>query len=730
MARVIELIQNGVRQTIRGARKLMGRDDEPKVGRPTNDERHRGVLEDAMAEFNRIQSAMRDERLQCLEDRRFVSIAGAQWEGPLQEQFANKPKLEGNKIQLSLIRIFNEYRNNRIAANFATKDGSDSDGLTDACDGLYRADLQDSVANEAHDNAFDDATSGGFGAWMLRAAYEDEDNPDDEKQRIRIEPIFDADSSVFFDLDAKRQDKADAKHCFVLYSMAKQAYIDKYNDDPADWPKEIHQWEFDWATPDVVFIAKYYQVEFITTTRYAYRTLNGDLRHYTEDDLRADYSDGMSLREFLDATGAEQQGDGKRRKVRKVHLYLLTANKVLEDCGYIPGKRIPVVPMYGKRCFVDNVERTSGHVRIPKDYQRLENMQVSRLAEIAALSPMDVPIFTPEQMVGQTVMWAEANIKNYPYLLVNSVQDKDGNPMPPGPLGYRKAPDLPPALAAVLQYTGMGIKELTGNQEQAEQIQPNTSGVAVELVQNRIDNQSFIYMDNMAKAIKCEAEIWLSMAKEVYVTDGRKMKTIGEQSEINSIVLKNPVVSDDATRYENDLEEADFDVTVTVGPSSQSKRAATVRAMTGMMGLTDDPVTKKVLTSMVMSNMEGYGIDQDFRDYFRKDLIRLGVKKPTDEEAEELMAEAQNTPPDPQQKLLDAAAQEAEANAKSATASTILKVAQAGKTEAETEEARANAAATVAGIAQTDRQQAIDTAHTLGTLELDAAQAERDRAQT
>jgi hypothetical protein len=333
--------------------------------------------------------------------------------------------------------------------------------------------------------------------------------------------------------------------------------------------------------------------------------------------------------------------------------------------------------------------------------------------------------------VGHTVMWSERNIKNFGYLLVNPLEDANGNIVSAGPIGSLKAPEIPPALAAVLQLTGNNMKELLGNQEQAEQIQPNASGVAIELVQNRIDMQSFIYMDNMKKAIRREAEIWLSMAREVYVADGRKMKTLGEQNEVNSVTLRKSVIQDDVQAYENDLEAADFDVDVTVGPSSQSRRAATVRTLSGMMALTDDPVTKKVLTSMIMANIEGYGIDQDFRDFFRKDLIRLGVKKPTDEEAEELEVEAANTPPDPQQKLLDAAAAEADANAKAANAKTILTIEQAEKTKAETGKAEAETIAAIAGIEHGERQQAIETVQTFANLELEQARAERDeRAST
>jgi hypothetical protein len=70
------------------------------MARMTTDQRLSNVHADALKSFSTIQSALRDERLQCLQDRRFYSISGAQWEGPLSSQFENKPKLEVNKIAL------------------------------------------------------------------------------------------------------------------------------------------------------------------------------------------------------------------------------------------------------------------------------------------------------------------------------------------------------------------------------------------------------------------------------------------------------------------------------------------------------------------------------------------------------------------------------------------------------------------------------------------------------
>lgn len=646
------------------------------------DNRLRVVHERALRRFDAIQSAQRDERLQCVQDRRFCYIAGAQWEGPLQEQFANKPRFEVNKIHLAVIRILNEYLNNRVTVDFVPKDGRNDDKLADVCDGLYRADEQDSNANEAYDNAFEEAVAGGIGAFRLRACYEDDEDDDNERQRIKIEPIFDADTCVFFDLDAKRQDKADAKHGFVLTSMTPEAYKDAYDDDPASWPKDQVTTQFDWCTPDAVYLAEYYEVEEQEEIIHVYRGLDGMEMRVPDSELQEDERKA----EELAVTGFKlvRQKKAKRTKVRK---YILNGNRVLKDDGHIPGSCIPIVPVYGKRWFVDNVERCMGHVRLAKDAQRLKNMQLSRLGETSALSPIEKPIFTPEQVVGHQLMWADDNIKNYPYLLVNPMTDENGQQVAAGPIGYTKAPNIPPAMAALLQITEQDMQDLLGNQQAGEEVQPNISGKAIELIQSRLDMQSFIYMANFAKGMKRCGQIWLSMARDLYVEDGRKMKSVSENGDVGSVEIYRPAYDAESaeTFMENDLTRAKFDVTAEVGPSSSSRRAATVRAVTGLLQMTQDPETQQVLTGMAMMNMEGEGIG-DVRDFFRQRLLRMGAVKPTDEEAQQLAAEAQAAQgkPDPQAQYLQAEAEKAVAQGAKARADTVLTIAKAEETRAST----------------------------------------------
>jgi len=654
------------------------------MARKTKNERLRDVHADAMKQFATIQTNSIDERAQCLADRRFYSIAGAQWEGALSEQFENRPKLEVNKVHLGVMRIINEYRNNRITVDFVPKDGATDDDLADTCDGLYRADEQDSCADEAYDNAFEEAVGGGFGAWRLRTEYEDPEDDEDERQRIRIEPIYDADKFVFFDQNAKRQDKSDATYCFVLTAMTPEAFADEYGEagSPTSLSSHVEMLEFDWQTPDVVYVAEYYRVEQSTEVIRVFELLDGSEERYNERDFEED----ENLERMLAATGATEVRQ-KRVKRRKVHKYIIDGSRVLEDLGFIAGTEIPIIPVYGKRWFIDNRERMMGHVRMVKDAQRLKNMQLSRLAEISAYSTVEKPVFSPEQVAGFEIMWQEDNVKNYPYLLVNPITNADGSEQLAGAADYTRAPQIPPAMAALLQITEVDMQDLLGKQEAGEDMQPNLSGKAVELIQNRLDQQNFIYMSNMAKAIKRSGEVWLAMSRDIMVEEKRTMKSIATTGEISSVQLSVPVLDSKTGLLEtkNDMSRAKFDVAVDVGPTSSSKRAATVRSLTGMMQLTSDPETQSILTSMALMNMEGEGLSEA-RKFFRKRLVGMGVVEPTEEEMQQMQEAAMSQQPNPNDMYLQAAAAEAEAKAGKAQADTAHTLAKTQETEAKTAE--------------------------------------------
>lgn len=622
----------------------------------------------------------REERRMCREDRRFYSVAGAMWDGSLGDQFENKIRLEVNKVALSMMKIFSAFRKNPITAKFISRDGQDADDLADICAGLFRSDEQDSTAQEAYDTAFEEGTAGGIGGWRLVTEWEDPEDDEDDNQRIRFEPVHDADQTMFFG-PSKRQNKSDAQWATLLTPWDRDEYKDEYGEDPSSWPTECHKLgEFDWVLDNTVYVAEYFRIETEKRELIYFRDAQGEMiKHYAED-----MSEAVELE--LAVSGAVEI---RRRDVMKqiVMKYTLSGHKMIEKPQRIAGKHIPLIPFYGKRNVIDNLERYSGHVRLAKDPQRLKNMQVSRLAEIASKSTVEKPIFYPEQIEGHQDAWASDPVDDFAYLLINMIADNQGNAIPAAAAGKTSTPQIPTALGALLQMTDADIREILGNKEGGEEIVSNIGGDAVEAIHARLDMQDFIYISNMSKAVAWSACVWLEMAKEVYSDEGRVMKTVtsaeDEETGSASVVMG---------MKDTDIKKAKYSVTATVAPASSSRKTAVVRNMMNMMKVTDDPEAQLVLSLTAMMNAEGEGTT-GARKYARKRLVGMGVVEPTDEERAEMEEAAQQEQqPDPateiaKAEVLKAGAQvkEAEARERTANADVAKKQAEVAKMLAEME---------------------------------------------
>jgi uncharacterized membrane protein YqiK len=135
----------------------------------------------------------------------------------------------------------------------------------------------------------------------------------------------------------------------------------------------------------------------------------------------------------------------------------------------------------------------------------------------------------------------------------------------------------------------------------------------------------------------------------------------------------------------------------------------------GMIQITQDPEIAQVLQSMAIMNMEGEGIS-DVRDFFRERLLRLGVVKPTQEEAMRLMEEQMQAQQaqDPNAIFLQAAAEEAIAKAARARADTV-------RTVADSELIRAKTVETLAKVDMDVDNQAIAKMALMGEMARESA---------
>ena len=667
----------------------------------TKAERDNDLVEESTLHFDMSYKSQQEVRLKCLQDRRFVFVEGAMWEDALRLQFDNKPRFEVNKLHMSCVRIFNEYRNNRISVQFLPSDGDADHQTATFLQGKYRADERDGGGQEAADNCFEEGVAGGMGALRLRNVYTDPYDEEDDTQKIVFEPVYDADSSVFFDLGAKKYDKSDAKRCWVITSMARDEYHDKYGEtnglfDPYSFEgsgaqgfrKVQHMTEFDWFTPDVIYIAEYYKVEETKKRVHVFRLLNQNQRDMKVDEKDLDEKTEQDL---------QAQGYTKVRvrtvKQRRVHKWVHDGGRVLEDEGFIAGRNIPVIPFYGKRAYIDNQERIMSHIRLGKDSARLFNMLVSFLAMLAAESPREKPIFTPEQIAGHQVTWAEDNIKNNPYLLINSITDINGNLVPAGPIGFTKPPSVPPALASLIEVIAASIQEVTGNQEAGEKMLSNVSDALVERIQSKVDMQAFIYMDNFGKTMKRCGEVWLDMAREIYDEDDRQVNVIGKDDTRSLTKLKMSKMVDGVAQVVNDPTKGKYLVNVDSGPAFKSARDATVRSLVSMLQYIQDPQLASIVISLVLANMDGEGLD-DLQEFLRMRLVTMGVVQPTEAEkakVAEQQKEAAAQPPDAQTQYFLASAQHESAKAGESHANTIKTLAGAANSRADAIAKLANA---------------------------------------
>ncbi|EAQ1567803.1 portal protein [Salmonella enterica] len=649
-----------------------------------------------MLRFDRAYTPQQDVREKCIEATRFARVPGGQWEGAtaagtkLDDRFEKYPKFEINKVATELNRIIAEYRNNRITVKFRPGDKEASEELANKLNGLFRADYEETDGGEACDNAFDDAATGGFGCFRLTSMLVNEYDPMDERQRIAIEPVYDPSRSVWFDPDAKKYDKSDALWAFCMYSLSPEKYEAEYGKTPLASldVTTMTSWEYDWFEPEVVYIAKYYEVRKESVDVISYRQpITGEIATYDSDQIE-DIEDELALAGF-------QEVARRSVKRRRVYVSVVDGQNFLEKPRRIPGEHIPLIPVYGKRWFIDDIERVEGHIAKAMDPQRLYNLQVSMLADSAAQDPGQVPIFDPEQVRGLEKHWEDRGKKRPAFLVARAPRDKTGNPIgPAAPGSFTPAPQLSPAIATMLQLTSADIQEVTGSSQAMQQMPSNIAQETVNNLMNRADMASFIYLDNMAKSLKRAGEVWLSMAREVYGSE-REVRVVNEDG-TDDIALMNAQVVDSQTGRVvalNDLSTGRYDVTVDVGPSYTARRDATVSVLTNVLStmLPNDPM-RPAIQGIILDNIDGEGLD-DFKEYNRNQLLTSGIVKPRNEKEQQIVMQAQQAAANqqnPEMVLAQAQMVAAQAEAQKATNETAQTQIKAFTAQQDAMESQAN----------------------------------------
>ncbi len=639
------------------------------------------IHQKAMRRFEQSVLPQLEIRSLALQARRFVTVPGAMWEGDWGELFENAPRLEVDKISPGLRKIENDYRQNRIVPDFKPASGDSDSQTASTLDGVHRADSYHFKSQQARDNAFSEAIKGGFGAYRLTTEWADSE--DKNSDAVRVNPgmiIVDADQCVFFDCNAKTYDKSDAAYAFVMTGHSREAFEAMHPNSASSWPNMALKQTYDWFRPEIINKCEYYDVqEVLEKLHILTQAISGvDERYWASEIDEEQLAEKMQLG-FTKVTRTQ-----RRTRVRK---YVMSGAEVLADQGYIAGKRIPIVPVYGKRDFVDGVERFTGYVQSKMDSQRLYNAKVSKLAEGDALAPREIPIFAAEQMPPHlATLWSRQNIDRAPYALVNPLIDPStGQIVSVGPVGNIAPMQLPPVTAGLLQIAANDLME--DAQDGAEQVKANTSADAMEIAAARVDAKSGVYLDNMRQSVQCEGEIYLSKAQDCYYEKGRELSTMDENGGDDTAVIEQMVTDDSGrTKIVNDFSRGKYKVIASVTEATSTRRDKRVRSALNRsqiaMQAGDQQLARASLIDAIMSE-DGEGTS-DIQAYARKIALEIGLVKPNEDEKKEQEAQAQTATPDPNIALAESQANALNASAGLDAARTEKTVAEIALTKAKT----------------------------------------------
>lgn len=520
------------------------------------------LLQKVRERYRIMYDADHENRLEAMEDLKFVNVPGYQWDSNMKQERGKRPCYEFNKVRVFGKRIINDMRANRPAGKIRAVEGGDKE-TAEINEGLIRNIWNVSDADSVIDYAAEFQVNAGMAAWRIDTEYSDDTAFD---QDICIKPIPNP-FCLYVDPSCKDFMKRDAVDWLLTEKMSVTAYKKR-------WPKAEQSnfeesLEFDdeqdWQSEDHVRVAEYWWKEPHKKEIWLMRFPQED--GTVEDKVVDSESDeGVAI-----AANPELSAQIVRRRevmTHKIMSCIASGDAILEGPSEWAGTRFPFVMIFGEYLVVDGRPYWWGLPRFAKDAQRSYNIARTAISETIAQAPKSYSWATTKQAAGLTNQWADAHKKNFPFMIYNHDDDEPG---PPKRVG---GADVPQALIAESTIASDEIKAVTGLFDPSLGAEPAaSSGRAIIANQQQGEIATFNYQDNMSKGIQLTWELVLDLIPHIYDTE-RELRILGSD-DAEDYKRVNEVVGDIATGVQmrvNDITTGRYDVTITTGPNFSTKR--------------------------------------------------------------------------------------------------------------------------------------------------------------
>jgi hypothetical protein len=583
-------------------------------------------LEKAMERFKLASEAESDIRKDSLDDLKFS--VGEQWPADVQGTRGTdgRPALVLNRIPQFLRQVTNEQREQRPSIQINPRGGDATVKSAEIMQGIIRHIEVSGEAKIAYDSAFDMMVRIGFGYFRVRTDYTEFGGIE---QEILIDPIKNP-FNVYFDPYCSEPDYSDAKFAFIISDINSAKFKRQHPDSEISKVSDfttIGDASPGWASSEAIRVAEYFYVEETKETLYQLNT--GEVVR------------GAQERAMAESIGF-QVVDEHVKTIRNIKWAKITAMDVLEKNDWA-GQWIPIIPVLGEDIEIDGKRHLCGMVRNAKDAQRMYNYWVSAATERIALAPKAPYIAAEGQLEGYEKTWEDANRRNFAVLPYKPVS-LQGHPVPP-PQRQVVEPAIQGMLAMTAQADNdlkatMGIYDASLGERGPEQ-----SGKAILARQRQSNIATLNYADNLSRSIRFCGRILMDLIPHIYDTP-RIQRIINPDSTVDNVVLfKGQGQQESAQGMQTqeirrvfDVSAGRYDVTVSVGPSYQSKRQEAVASQLEFIKVF--PAAAQIVGDLVTRNMDWPQADA-FADRLKK-MLPPEFQDKDDQDPQEQLQQAQS----------------------------------------------------------------------------------------
>lgn len=533
-------------------------------------------------------------RVEALDDLKFRF--GDQWPNVIQNsrELENRPCLTINEVDAFCRQVENQQRQQRPRIKVHAVDDVADPKIAKIISELMRHIEVNSDADHAYDLAFSFAVTVGWGYFRMRTDYIREDSFDQDIYIDQVENPF----TVYFDPSSTLPDGSDQEKCLITDLLKKENFKRLYPSAQTDGFTQLASGDTmtDWIQQHEIRIAEYFYMDRVK----AKLAMLNNRSVVWEDQIQP---------KLLEQAGITVVGtrDSLRSKVRWCKQ---TAFEILEEKD-IPGKYIPVIPVYGNSYIINGKRIRFGLTRFAKDPQRMVNFWQTAVTETLALAPKAKWQMVAGQDEGYENEYSQANVSSKPTLHYLARVDGIPETLPPP---MRIAPEPPPpGFIQASMMASQNLSRVLGIYDPGiSQSKLHKSDKTINAEDQQTDQSNFQYYDNLTRSIKHCGRIALGWIPTVFDTE-RVVRIIGDDGRPDLATLNEKQESNGEAgviqKILNDVTVGQYDIVMDTGPGYDSKRQEAVAIFTQMLATPLGEKIAQVADDVIVRNLDVPGAD-------------------------------------------------------------------------------------------------------------------------